>query len=511
MLKCSHLTLTLPDGRVLLSDLSFTMQDADHLALVGEEGDGKSTLLKIIAGETPDYVRITGSFYSDWKMGFLPQQIPEVWQSFTPLDYLLAPAPGQPIEPEAWSLCPQLEEAARQTGLNPDLLYEERPVFTFSGGEKVRLALIRVLMDEPDCYLLDEPANDLDLDSLLWLENWIDHNPKPVLFISHDIRLLQRCARKILHLELRNKKTSPVWTLFSGSWDDYLENRTASRSKLLQKAAGEKREYQKQKQRLNDLSNKVEHELRTVSRQQPHQAKVLKKKMKTVRSAQQALEDQGFTRTDSLEEAASFFLPDAPFPAGKKILDETLEVRQNDQVLIEPFALSLYGPVRIVFTGPNGCGKTTLLRQIQARLEQRDDLKAGWMPQDYDSVFEPEDTPVSFLLRFSPDLQLIQTRLGSMRFLPSEMNQSVFECSGGQKAKLILASLALQNCNVLLLDEPTRNLSALTIGVLCDALKESPAALIAVSHDRAFMEALFDQKGVIENHQFHIEPMEKTE
>lgn len=255
----------------------------------------------------------------------------------------------------------------------------------------------------------------------------------------------------------------------------------------------------------------MEHELRTVSRQQPHQAKVLKKKMKTVRSAQQALEDQGFTRTDSLEEAASFFLPDAPFPAGKKILDETLEVRQNDQVLIEPFALSLYGPVRIVFTGPNGCGKTTLLRQIQARLEQRDDLKAGWMPQDYDSVFEPEDTPVSFLLRFSPDLQLIQTRLGSMRFLPSEMNQSVFECSGGQKAKLILASLALQNCNVLLLDEPTRNLSALTIGVLCDALKESPAALIAVSHDRAFMEALFDQKGVIENHQFHIEPMEKTE
>lgn len=507
MLKCSHLTLTLPDGRVLLSDLSFTLQDKDHLALVGEEGDGKSTLLKIIAGEHPDYVRITGSFFADWKMGYLPQQIDPKWNAQTPLDYLLKKQPEEEIDPESWSLCPRLEEAARETSMDPKLLYEERALSSFSGGEKVRLALIKVILEQPDCYLLDEPANDLDLDALLWLEDWILNNLKPILFISHDIRLLQHCAKRILHLELRNKKTKPVWTLFSGSWDNYLLKRNTDRQKELQVAASEKRDYLKQKERLNDLSNKVEHALRSVSRQQPHKGQVLKKKMKTVRSSQNALEEQGYSRTDSLEEAAGFLLPEVPFPARKKIIDETLEISMNDKVLIEPFTLSLYGPVRIVFTGANGCGKTTLLKQLYAKLQNRDDLKAGWMPQDYDSAFEADDTPLSFLLRFCDDMQQIQTRLGSMRFLASEMNQSVFECSGGQKAKLILASLALQNCNVLLLDEPTRNLSALTVGVLSDALKDSPAALIAVSHDRAFMEALFTQRGVIENHQFHLEAM----
>ena len=511
MLKCSHLTLTLPDGRILLSDLSFSVQDKDHLALVGEEGDGKSTLLKIIAGETPDYVRITGSFYTDWKMGYLPQQIPACWKDQTPLDYLLKEHPEEEIDPAAWSLCGQMEEAARKTGLRAELLYEERSVSSFSGGEKVRLALTKVLLGQPDCFLLDEPANDLDLDALLWLENWIVNSDKPILFIPHDIRLLECCAERILHLELRNKKTKPVWTLFTGSWKEYLSRRKANREKEFQVAASEKREYAKQKQRLNDLANKVEHSLRTVSRQAPHKGQVLKKKMKAVRSSQQALEEQSYSRTDSVEEAAGFLLPHTTFPAGKKLIDEPLEITMDERVLIEPFVLSLYGPVRMVFTGANGCGKTTLLKDLFSRLQDRKDLKAGWMPQDYDSAFKADDTPVSFLLRICPDLSLVQTRLGSMRFLASEMNQSVFKCSGGQKAKLILASLALQKCNVLLLDEPTRNLSALSVGVLCEALQDSPAAILAVSHDRAFMEALFIEKGVIENRRFHIEPILPTE
>ena len=508
MLKLSHLSLALPDGRILLNDLSLTLQAREHLALVGEEGDGKSTLLKLLAGEQADYVSCTGSFFTDWKTGLLPQQIDPVWNDLTPIDYLLRHHPEEDIAPEAWSDCVQLEAAARQCGLDPELLYVTRPVSTLSGGEKVRLSLVKLLAQEPDLLLLDEPANDLDLPALEWLEHWIASSPLPIIFISHDVHLLKACAGRILHLEQRNKKTKPVWTLFEGGWDAYLENRTSQRQKTAQQARNEKLAYEKKKQHLNDLANKVEGQLRTVSRQRPHEGMVLKKKMKAVRVSQDFLESRERTTTDTAEEEMSFFLPSVPFPAGKKIADETVVVERNGTQLMEPFELSLYGPLKLVITGPNGCGKSTLLRQLWESLKQRSDLKAGWMPQNYDEAFLPGESPVSFLLRFSDDTTLIRTRLGSMHFTEREMDQPVSDCSGGQKAKLILASLALQNCNVILLDEPTRSLSPLSVGVLSQALRSCPAALIAVSHDITFIDSVFDQKAVIQDGKWMLQAPE---
>lgn len=508
MLECSHLSAVLADGTPLFTDLSFTLNEGDRIALVGEEGDGKSTLLKILAGETLDYVQIAGFFHTDWTIARLPQQIEPAWLSQPPMDYLLKENPDTDIPPEAWAQCPALARTASELGF--DQLYSETPIATLSGGEKVRLMLLKIIHKDPDCYFLDEPANDLDLDTLAWLENWITTCRQPVLMVSHDVHLIRTCARTILHLELRDKKTKPVWTLFQGTYDDYIAARRLQRQKQARQARSDKLAYEKQKARLNNLYNKVNGKLNTVSRQAPHKGQVLKKKMKSVLSSQQNLERTERTRTDSAEEEISFWLPDVPFPPGKKIIDRTMEVSVADRPLVAPFALSLYGPVRLGITGPNGCGKTTLLKQLYQILQDNPALHAGWMPQDYDSAFHTSDTPITFLQRFCDDVTLLRTRLGSLRFTPREMEQSVFDLSGGQKAKLILASLALRQCDVLLLDEPTRNLSPLSVHVLIQALEDCPCALIAVSHDRAFLDQLFDRRASIRQGKWHWDSMEKS-
>lgn len=502
MLKCSHLSAVLSDGTTLFSDLSFTLDGHEHIALIGEEGDGKSTLLKILAGESLDYVQITGSFHTDWKVSRLPQQISSIWLNQSPIDYLLKKNPHESIAPEAWNECEELEQLASH--LNFDKLYDDNAISTMSGGEKVRMMLLKVMSDNPDCYLLDEPTNDLDMPALEWLESWISSCQKPVLMVSHDVHLIETCAEAILHLELRDKKTKPVWTLFQGGYQAYLETRTNQRAKMVQQARNDRLAYQKQKERLNDLYNKVNGKLNTVSRQQPHKGQVLKKKMKSVLSSQQNLERTKLTQTDSAEEEIHFWLPDVPFPSGKKIIDQEMDLSIGGRELVTPFHLSLYGPVHFAVTGANGCGKSVFLRSLYEILKKNPSLHVGWMPQDYDSAFRTEDTPAAFLNRYCNDLTLLKTRLGSLRFTASEMEQSVFALSGGQKAKLILASLALQRCDVLLLDEPTRNLSPLSVGVLIRALRNCPAALIAVSHDRTFLDALFDKRARIEDGQWRL-------
>lgn len=508
MLKCSHLSAVLSDGTQLFTDLSFTLDGQDHIALIGEEGDGKSTLLKILAGETLDHVQVTGSFYTDWKRARLPQQMESQWLDETPMDYLLKEKAADEIAPEAWSELPSLADLAGQ--LHFDKLYSEAPVSTLSGGEKVRLMLLKIIHEDPDCFLLDEPANDLDLDTLAWLENWIAGCRKPVLMVSHDIHLIDACASAILHLELRDKKTKPVWTFFTGTYEDYIARRIQLRNRQAKLARSDKLAYEKQKARLNDLYNKVNGKLATVSRQMPHKGQVLKKKMKSVQSSIQNLERTERTTTDTAEEEISFWLLDTPFPSSKKIIDQTMEVFLPDRQLIEPFELSLYGPVRLGITGRNGCGKTLFLKQLYKILQDTPSIHPGWMPQDYDSAFDRDDTPITFLQRYCDDMTLLRTRLGSLRFTAREMEQSVFSLCGGQKAKLILAGLALRQCDVLLLDEPTRNLSPLSVEVLMQALEECPCAMIAVSHDRTFLDRLFFMRAHIQDGKWHWLLTEKS-
>ncbi|WP_304684034.1 ATP-binding cassette domain-containing protein [Ileibacterium valens] len=510
MFTCKNLSVTLASGRKLVENLTFSMSDHNHIGLIGEEGNGKSTLLKIFAGDQPDYVRITGFFYSDQKIGYLPQQFDEKWLDQEPLHYLLSEEPQKEIEISAWNRLSEIEKLAVQLKIDHDLIYRDQNISTLSGGEKVRLLFLKMMMNEPEIFLLDEPSNDLDLDALVWMENWIKNQSAPILFISHDIRLLNTCANKILHIELRNKKTKTLNTIYSGKYDEYLESRANLLNRQSRIASEEKREYLKKKQRLNDLHNKVESRLKTVSRQAPHEGKMLKRSMRSVLNAQDALENQSYSKTDSVEEGIGFILPERSFPSNKKLLDlEHFCLSVNGKLLISEFGLRLIGPVHLVITGKNGCGKTTLLRQIKEILKDTPGITVGYLPQNYEEVFKAVSTPAEYLEQFTENSVLARKALGSMKFTENELEQKISKCSGGQKVKMILASMAIRNCNVLLLDEPTRNLSPLSARVLSEELSRWNGAIIAISHDREFIQEVFTLKAVIEDQIFQIHSMDE--
>ncbi len=508
MFKCSHLSVRLASGRMLVNDVTFSMSSSDRVGLIAEEGNGKSTLMKIFAGDPPDYVSITGFFYTDLKIGLLPQQIDPVWNQETPLSYLLKSAPETEIPTENWNLLQEAETLAAEMNISLNLIYSQQTISTLSGGERIRLMFLKMMMNHPNCFLLDEPTNDLDEHALEWIENWILHAAGPVLFVSHDTRLLEKRASRILHLEQRNRKTKCISTFFAGSYQEYTARRKAGFEKQLQISKSEKREYLKQKERLNDLHNKVESRLRSVSRQDPHQAKVLKKSMKTIKTAQSHLEEQNYSRVDSAEEEISLLFPDSVFPASKTLIDlhdHSIEI--GNRTLTEPFDLVLRGACRLAITGDNGSGKTTFLKEVLRILNRTPGIITGYLPQNYDDLFSADETPAQYLEKFSSDSVLARKALGSMHLNEAEMNQPVSSCSSGQKAKIILSTFLLKKCNVLLLDEPTRNLSPLSVEVLIDQLQNWRGALIAVSHDRYFIEKVFDQKAVIQKGRLTIQPV----
>lgn len=505
MFTCTDLSISLASGRKLVDSLSFSLQPEDRLAIIAEEGNGKSTLMKLFAGDHPDYVSITGSFYTDLHLGYLPQQIESEWMKQIPADYLIKQSPDEPPEQTDWNRLADAQKAALKLNIDPGLIDRDQNIETLSGGEKVRLMFIRMMIDEPNGFLLDEPTNDLDQDALEWIESWIKEADGPVLFISHDARFLKNCATRILHLEQRNKKTKNVTTLFDSSYVDYLAQRSSSLAKLEQISASEKREYRAQKERLNDLRNKVEGKLKTVSRQRPHEGAALKKSMKTVKNAQAHLEEEGYTKTDSIEEEIGFILPDTVFPEGKMLLEiEHQPLKIEDRILAEDVSLSLKGPVRLIITGNNGAGKTTLLQAIEWMLTEVPGVIAGYLPQNYDELFEADVSPLSYLEAVCQDRVRAGKALGSMKLTEGEMNQSIFSCSSGQKAKIILAGFAMQGCNVLLLDEPIRNLSVLSASVFSRQLSAWKGAVIAVSHDREFIESSFTMQAQIKDQKWSV-------
>lgn len=254
----------------------------------------------------------------------------------------------------------------------------------------------------------------------------------------------------------------------------------------------------------------MEGRLKTVSRQAPHEGKMLKRSMRSVLNAQDALENQSYSKTDSVEEGIGFILPERSFPSNKKLLDlEHFCLSVNGKLLISEFGLRLIGPVHLVITGKNGCGKTTLLRQIKEILKDTPGITVGYLPQNYEEVFKAVSTPAEYLEQFTENSVLARKALGSMKFTENELEQKISKCSGGQKVKMILASMAMRNCNVLLLDEPTRNLSPLSARVLSEELSRWNGAIIAISHDREFIQEVFTLKAVIEDQIFQIHSMDE--
>ena len=486
MLEVSNLSIKIQD-RYLVKNLSLTLNKGDKLAIIGEEGNGKSTLLKGILGICK-YAEVTGNINLKGNtIGYLAQSMSENELSKKVHGFLFKD------DNDYYEKANNLYKHLELLNLSEKVL--EQKIGTLSGGEKVKIGLLKLLINEYDILFLDEPTNDLDLDSLEWLEKFINNIDKPIMYVSHDETLLANTANMILHLEQIMKKTDCRNTLLKIDYDTYVTQRLKKIDKQTQIANFEKRTFNKQQEKLRKIMQKVEHQQNTISRKDPHGAQVLKKKMHTLKSQEKRLDETKITEIPDVEENINFFFEDVSIPKTKNIISLDIpKLTIQDKLLSENINLDIIGNTHLCIIGQNGVGKSTLIKLIYEKLKNREDIKVGYMPQTYDDIFANYDYALSFLCPSGnkDDITKARMYLGNMKFTRDEMTSKIKDLSNGTKAKLFLIKLVLEKYNVLILDEPTRNVSPLSNPVIRKVLKEFKGTIISISHDRKYIAEVID-------------------
>ena len=475
--------------KTVIDNFSFTVADGKKVALIGEEGNGKSTLLKWLYDPAlvEGYAVVTGDASIDGTVGYLPQELPKEDRTRSVYEYLCAHCDEQMQNPHL------LQKAMKKVSLPLELAYSEQRMETLSGGERVKLALAVLLLNDFDVLLLDEPSNDLDLDTLVWLEQFLTSVPKTVLYISHDEVLLSRTAQAILHLELVRRKKIPRATMANVPYDTYMERREAAFAHQAQVAQFEHKAFQQKKDRYLSIYNAVDHAQSSVSRRDPSTGRLLKKKMHTVTSIGKRLEKEQEALTEA-PEAEWAILPkwlDGGVKNGKTVLDYgPCTLALDDRILAESVQLRISGPEHVAIVGKNGCGKTTLLKILQGEIVKRG-YRTFYMPQTYSDVLPMDALPEAFLAPDGDKASVTEARifLGSMKYTTDEMDHPIRALSGGQQAKLLLLKAILDRVDVLVLDEPTRNLSPLSAPAVRTLLHDYEGAILMVTHDRKLLEA----------------------
>lgn len=476
-------------GRTLVSDLSFTIQAGDRIAIIGEEGNGKSTLLKYLYDPAlvASYADVAGSVRMDGRRtGFLYQELPEAEQAKSVCDFLTGRGA---FDTAADS---ELLHKASELGLAPERIYSEQRVSTLSGGEKVKLQLLAVLAGRPDLLMLDEPTNDIDIETLQYLTAFLLDTPLPVLYVSHDETLLEDTATAVIHLEQLHLKTECRSGFYRLPYRVYVESRMSAFQRQEQRARKEAAEYRAKVERYRRLFERVQADQNRISRGDPHGGRLLKKKMHAVKSVGRRLEseEKRLTALPVFEDAIELAFPQVIQPRGKEILRCSLpELSVAGRVLCRNVELVVHGGEHVGIFGKNGVGKTTLLAHIAEELLARSDVRAFYMPQNYAELLPSDCTAVGFL---APDgdkaaVTAARLHLGSVHFTRGEMLAPIGTLSGGQRAKLCLLRPILSGADVLILDEPTRNFSPLTNPVIRGILRGFGGAIVSVSHDRKYL------------------------
>lgn len=488
MLQIKNLKIFLKsDLRIIIDNFNFSLSVGDKVALIGEEGNGKSVLLKAIAA--PELLAqsfdINGEIISNNEIiGYLPQI----------------------LEPDILALNNQvyLEQRLNSKWFDYNLYYKllmefklpenilERQLSQLSGGEKIKFLLLVEMLKEPTILLLDEPSNDLDLNSIKFLKNFIVQSNIPIIFVSHDRGLLSEAANKIVHLEVILRRTKSKHTIASCGYNEYVKNRDDFIYNTTKKAKKEKAEFDKKEEKYRRIYTAVAHALQNTKNDV--EGRLLKKKMHSVKSSGKRLEKEkaNLLQAPDYEEAINiFFDNDIYVPNGKEIVDFQLDKLTigDNKILAEDIHLKIVGPEKICIIGDNGVGKTTLLKKLLKHLKNLN-LKVGYMPQNYLEDISYNLTPIEYLSTeyTAQEHTIISTYLGSLSFTRYEMSRPIIQLSGGQKAKLYFAKMNLNKAEILVLDEPTRNLSPLSQQEVLEALKNYKGVIISVSHDQDYID-----------------------
>lgn len=494
MLQIRELTIThRKDLRTILDRFSCTLNHGDKAVIIGEEGNGKSTLLKWIYDPMliEEYADAEGiCTFKGEKLAYLPQELPEEDRELTVYEFFCKYPFFHEISPK------ELIKQTSRFGFDPDFCYRDRIMGTLSGGEKVKTQMLRILIEEPTVLLLDEPSNDLDIEMLECIEKLIIDFKGIVLFISHDETLIENTANMVIHLEQLYRKTECRYTVARLPYAVYTSQRLNALEYQEQQARQDIREKKIRDEKFRKIAQKVEQAQDNISQSDPHGGRLLKKKMKAVKSMERRFskEDESMTEMPYAEEAINFRLgsEENVVPNGKTVLEfgpSVIKIPGEDKVLAHDVELTVRGPEKIGIIGRNGIGKTTLIKEIISSLEDRRDIRVEYMPQNYTDLLDPEKTPVQSICRSGDpeERKTVRNWLAALKFTAEEMEHPVKELSGGQKAKIFLLRMNTFGANVLILDEPTRNFSPLSGPVIRAMLRDFPGAIISVSHDRKYL------------------------
>lgn len=510
-------------GSTLFSDVSFSINENDKIALMGKNGAGKSTMMKIIAGVTkPTRGHVRSP--EDTVIAYLPQHL--LTEDNSTVFEETAKAFGHIFEMQAEmdALNKQLEtrtdyesaeymtiiEKVTEIGekfyaieeVNYDAEVEKalmglgfkRANFTqltseFSGGWRMRIELAKILLQKPDLILLDEPTNHLDIESVIWLEDFLMNKAKAVIVISHDVAFIDAITNRTVEVTM-----GKIYD-YKANYSHYLQLRQERR-------AAQIKAYQEQQKMIADNMTFIERFKGTYS------------KTNQVNSRERMLEKLKIIEIDEIDNASlKLRFPPAPRSGDYPVTAMDLSKSYDDHVVFKDANLSISRGERVSFVGRNGEGKSTMIKAIMGEInfegtcELGHNAKVGYFAQNQAALMDPDLTvfqTVDIVAKGDIRTQ-IKNILGRFMFSGDGIDKKVGVLSGGERTRLAMVKLLLEPVNLLILDEPTNHLDIKSKEVLKEALMEFEGTLILVSHDRDFLRGLsqkvfeFKDKRVIEH------------
>lgn len=495
-----HASLSVPPGR--------------HLGLIGQNGSGKSSLLKMIAGEMePASGRVV--IPSNTNIAYLPQEIrsgketaPLLTEVLTVFDHIyelehtmrkleteISASPDEQklaaydrLQERFHRLNGYTAEARAKEILNGLGFSEEdfiRPVPEFSGGWYMRIALAKILLDEPDCLLLDEPTNHLDMETLVWLEDLLSKYRGTMILVSHDRYFLDKLIDGVIEVE-NGKITS-----YNGNYTDY--------------------EVQKEL--------RIEHEMAVLKNQEKkiaHMEQFIERfrykasKARQVQSRIKQLSKIDIKKINNETRSISFRFPPCERSGDPVLAAHHLSYSYTREPLLKNCDLEIRRGEKAALVGPNGVGKTTLMKLItgeirpqQGSLKTGYNLHTGYFAQQHLEQLDLRKTVLDEVWSSAPELPRNEIRglLGRFLFSGDDVQKPVSVLSGGEKSRIVLIKLLLTNANFLVLDEPTNHLDMQSKEILASALDEFQGAVLIVSHDRFFLDMLVSKIIYFKNNQ----------
>ncbi len=479
-IQLSHISKSF-NGQGILKDVTLTLNDGDRVALVGKNGSGKSTIFKLIAGiEEPD----------DGTISLLPKvttvyyvpQVPKFDNEATVKDVLSESL-------ENWEQY-KLDLALGKLGVQ-DL--KDKKITEISSGQKTRVMLSRLVLQEPEVLLLDEPTNHLDIAAMEWLENYLSYYRGCIFIISHDRRFLDNTVNRIVELEEGKLKE------YGGNYSFYKEQKILEHEAYKRKFESQQKKINRTKKVINQIGSRAKHIEDTTKHfhYKKRAAKVARKAVVQKRKLEKFLESEqklGEPKVDL--ELKALFKPKVQSSKTVLLLNGVSKSFKGNKILSKVRASISRGD-KVSLTGDNGSGKTTLLKIILGEITPDsgyvkigNKVVIGYLSQQHEELMS-ENSVIDELVE-KTGLDKTEAYKLLVRFLipVNKVNQQVQSLSSGEKAKLLLAQVMASGANFIILDEPTNHLDISSREALEEAVVNYEGTLLVVSHDRYFLDRI---------------------